>query len=88
MRCTSADYVMVPDGKEQSTQTRAAFHRRRNRAGFDAVTTAGLTVHSVEITISGSIKIETQPRKQRPSTATTAPDTADVQDKTLKKKQA
>ena len=53
---------------------------------IDAVTTAGLTVHSVEITISGSIKIETQPHKQRPSRTTT--DTANVLDETLKKKQA
>ena len=55
---------------------------------IDAVTKAGLTVHSVEITNSGSIKIETQPLKQRPSTPKTVPDPANVQDETLKKKQA
>jgi hypothetical protein len=40
---------------------------------IDAVTKAGLTVHAVEITNSGSIKIETQPDKQLPSAAKTAP---------------
>jgi hypothetical protein len=53
---------------------------------IDAVTKAGLTVQSVEITHSGSIKIETQPLKQGPSKATTAPDIANVQDEILKKK--
>jgi len=42
----------------------------------------------VEVTNSGSIKIETQPRQQRPSAATTAPATANAQEETLKKKQA
>jgi hypothetical protein len=55
---------------------------------IDAVTKAGLTVQSVEITNSGSIKIETQPRQERPSAAKTAPATANVQDEALKKKQA
>ena len=56
---------------------------------IDAVTKAGLTVYSVEVTNSGSIKIETQPRQQRPSAATTAPATANAsQEETLKKKQA
>ena len=56
---------------------------------IEAVTKAGLTVHSVEITHSGSIKIETQPhpqtRNQRSST--TAANTANEQGD-LKKKQA
>jgi len=57
---------------------------------IDAVMKAGLTVHSVEITHSGSIKIETQPPpKQRPSTPKTAPDdAANAQDEILKKNQA
>jgi len=56
---------------------------------IDAVTKAGLTVQSVEITNSGSIKIETQsPPKQRTSTPKTAPDAANAQDEILKKKQA
>ena len=55
---------------------------------IESVTKAGLTVHSVEITHSGSIKIETQPRQERSSAAKTAPATANVQDETLKKKQA
>ena len=80
---------MDRDGKTQSTQTRAAFHGRRNRAAIDAVTKAGLTVQSVEITNSGSIKIETQSLpKQRTSTPKTAPDAANAQDEILKKKQA
>jgi hypothetical protein len=45
---------------------------------IDAVTKAGLTIHSVEITNSGSIKIETQPRKERPFAAKPAPDNANV----------
>ena len=63
---------------------------------IEAVEQTGLAVRGVEITQSGSIKIETQPqpqtqtqtRKQRPSTATTAPNIANVQDDLLKKKQA
>ncbi|HMF22047.1 MAG TPA: hypothetical protein VKG24_07970 [Pseudolabrys sp.] len=56
---------------------------------IDAVTKAGLTVQSVEITNSGSIKIETQSLpKQRTSTPKTAPDAANAQDEILKKKQA
>jgi len=56
---------------------------------IDAVTKAGLTVQSVEITNSGSTKIETQSLpKQRTSTPKTAPDAANAQDEILKKKQA
>jgi len=61
---------------------------------IEAVEQTGLAVRGVEITQSGSIKIETQPqpqtqtRKERPSTATTAPNIANVQDDLLKKKQA
>jgi len=56
---------------------------------IDAVTKAGLMVHAVEITRNGSIKIETQPlSEQRPSTSKIAPDTDNVRDETLKKKQA
>jgi hypothetical protein len=56
---------------------------------IDAVTKAGLTVQSVEITNSGSIKIETQSLpKQRTSTPKTVPDAANAQDEILKKKQA
>src|SRR5262245_62036273 len=40
---------------------------------IDAVTKAGLTVCSVEITNSGSIKIETQPSQQHSSKAKTSP---------------
>jgi hypothetical protein len=53
---------------------------------IEAVTKVGLTVHAVEITQSGSIKIETQPQKQPPSRAANAPNTADVQE--TSKKQA
>jgi hypothetical protein len=53
---------------------------------IEAVEQTGLAVRGVEITQSGSIKIETQPLTQRPSRTTT--DTANVLDETLKKKQA
>jgi len=49
----------------------------------EAMEKAGLTVHSVEITKSGSIKIETQPSKRA---ASSAPDNANVQTETTKKK--
>src|SRR5262249_7485813 len=75
------------DAETQSTQTCAAFNRDEIVRAIEAVTKAGLTVHSVEITTSGSIKIETEPRKQRPSTPTTAPFSANGQDETSKRKQ-
>jgi hypothetical protein len=55
---------------------------------IDAVTAAGLTVHSVEITQSGSIKIETGPRQQQLSKGMTIPNDANVQPETAKKRQA
>jgi len=54
---------------------------------IDAVTKAGLTVYSVEITNSGSIKIETQPSQQHSSKAKTSPVNANVQPEIQKKKQ-
>jgi hypothetical protein len=55
---------------------------------IEAVEQAGLAVRCVEITLSGSIKIETEPRKERPSAATTVPANAYAQTETAKKKQA
>jgi hypothetical protein len=54
---------------------------------IEAVEKTGLTVSGVEITQSGSIKIETGPRQQQPSKAATAT-TVNAQAETAKKKQA
>jgi hypothetical protein len=55
---------------------------------IEAVEQTGLTVRGVEITQSGSIKIETGPRQQQSSRAATGPPDANAQADTAKKKQA
>jgi len=55
---------------------------------IEAVEQTGLAVRGVEITQSGSIKIETGSRQQQSSRAATAPNDANVEGETAKKKQA
>jgi hypothetical protein len=55
---------------------------------IEAVERTGLAIRGVEITQSGSIKIETGPRQQQSSRAATAPNAANVQAEPAKKKQA
>jgi hypothetical protein len=83
-RCACAAVGDAGDRVHERSLPRRQWANDEIVRAIEAVEQAGLTVRSVEITQSGSIKIETGPRQQQSSRAVTTHD-ADVEPEAAKK---